>query len=675
MKIEVPGVGIVEFPDGTPSDVIENALSQYKTGGVSTNSAAIDQFKGKMASGFDGAMQGGTFGFGDELAGVRGAVFGQNQGPDGNLSRDYSGTMGERYASERDKIREQNQQSQQQNPMQFGVGQVAGAAVPAVMTAPVATGATALGTAGRGAGLGAVEGALQGGGNANGQDTAGQMIKGGIVGAGLGVAAPLLVGAAGAAKNAVKDPVTGAIDGMLNRANTGKANRSIMEMINRSKRSPDDIGGDIMRASQEGQPEYRLMDAAGQAGQRRASGVVRNGGDGAEELAQFLGDRQNAQAERVGGFVEDAFGFGGAPYVGKPGQSGAVLARPQSSAASAKDQLKTARGDNADEAYSAARGNSAPVDIRGALGVIDNRIGGMSGSGVVGDSIDGKLSGYRSRLAADPAPNGEISRELSDFDRVLGVKQSIQDDIGAAARAGRNNEARELGKLMAELDAALEKSSDMYRTANDGFREASRVIDSVDEGADMAKRGRSADNVPAFQRKTPDQQSAARIGYGDNLLGRIEANTAPTANKAKALQSPKRDAEAQAMALQPDLYAGRLGRENAMWETQNRALGGSKTADNLQDIGDTGALADTGRAIQGMLSGNFGQAASTVASRVGSMAKGENDATRQLIARALMSKDPVKALAPALRQDMKSKSARRMIEALLRQPMREASSQ
>lgn len=660
MRIEVPGVGIVEFPDGTPMETIEQALRAQMPdapGGVSTNSGAIDEFQGKMTSAFDGAMQGGTFGLGDEMAGVRGAVFGSNQGPDGNLSRDYSGTMGERYATERDKIRAQNAQSQQANPMQYGTGQVAGATVPALLSAPVATGATALGTIGRGAGLGAVEGALQGGGNADGQDTAGQMIKGGIVGAGLGMAAPMVVGAAGAAKNAVKDPVTGVIDGMLNRANTGKANRSIMQMIQRSKRSPDEIGSDIMRAAQEGQPEYRLMDAAGQAGQRRASGVVRNGGDGAEEIAQFLADRQNAQPERVGGFVEDAFGVRG------------------TTAAKTETALKDARGKAADVAYGEARGNAAPVDIRGALDVIDSRIGGMKGSGVSGDGIDGKLSVYRSRLAADPAPNGEISRELSDFDRVLGVKQSIQDDIGAAVRAGRNNEARELGKLMSELDGALEASSDMYRTANDGFRDASKVIDAVDGGADMAKRGRAADNVPAFQGMTTDQQGAARIGYGDNLLGRIEANTAPTANKAKILQSPKRDAEAQAMALQPDLYASRLGRENAMWETQNRALGGSKTADNLQDIGDTGPLADTGRAVQGLLSGNFGQAASTVASRLGSAAKGENDATRQLIARALMSKDPVKALAPVLRQDMKSKSTRRMIEALLRQPMREASSQ
>jgi ribosomal protein S9 len=53
------------------------------------------------------------------------------------------------------------------------------------------------------------------------------------------------------------------------------------------------------------------------------------------------------------------------------------------------------------------------------------------------------------------------------------------------------------------------------------------------------------------------------------------------------------------------------------------------------------------------------------------LAKGQNEATRKLIAKALMSSDPVAALAPVLRQEASSTAKRRMIEALIRQPMRE----
>ena len=297
----------------------------------------------------------------------------------------------------------------------------------------------------------------------------------------------------------------------------------------------------------------------------------------------------------------------------------------------------------------------------------------MKGSGVTGDSIDSKLSSYRSRLAADPAPNGEISRELSDFDRVLGVKQAIQDDIGAAVRAGRNNEARELGKLLSELDGALEQSSDMYRTANDGFREASKTIDAVDQGQQMSRSSaRAADTVPQFQGMTPDQQGAARVGYGDNLLGKIEANTSPTANKAKILQSPKRDAEATAMTVDPDLYGRRLSRENDMWETQNRALGGSRTADNLEDIADTGEIASgMGGAARSLANLQVGDALAKAGGALAPMAKGQNEATRELIARALMSNNPQEALAPALRQDMSSQAMRRILEVMLRNSGRE----
>lgn len=625
-------------------------------GGVSTNSEAVDQFQGKLTSAFDGAMQGGTFGLGDEMAGVRGAVFGATQGPDGNLSRDYSGSMADRYTAERDKVRAQNQQSQEQNPLQFGLGQAAGAMVPAAMAAPAATGGSLLGTTMRGAGIGAVEGGLQGAGGADGAPLGQSAMRGAGIGAALGGAAPGVIKGAAAAKNAVSNPVTGVIDTMVGRANQTKANRAIMDMMRSSKKTPDELGQAVMRAAQEGQPQYRLMDAAGIPGQRQASGLARAGGDSGAEIAEYLSQRQAGQGERVAGFVDEGFGLNG------------------TTAAQETDRLTSARSTQANAAYDAARGNASPVDVRGALGVIDNRIGGMQGSNVAGDSIDGKLAGYRKRLAADPAPDGEISRELSDFDRVLGVKQSIQDDIGAAVRAGRNNEARELGKLAAELDGALEASSDMYRTANDGFRDASRVIGAVDQGADMSRTARRAgDTVSQFAEMTPEQQQAARVGYGDSLLSKIEANTAPTANKAKILQSPKREAEAGAMALNPEKYQRRLGRENDMWEVQNRALGGSRTADNQQDIqGAKSAASGLMGAGRSALNFQFGDTAAQVGGVLGPMARGQNDATRQLIARALMSDDPVKALAPALRQDMGSQSKRRLIEALMRNSGREA---
>ena len=623
-------------------------------GGVSTAPGAVDDFKSKMGALVDGAHNGITFGHGDTLAGVKGAVFGQNTQEDGNLSADFSGTMADRYASERDKYREQQDQSQAENPNTYGGGNIMGAAVPAIAGGLLTGGQSMLGQAGYGMGIGAIEGALHGTGNADGKDVLTQGAKGALVGAGAGALAPVAVGAAGAIKNAAKDPVTGVVDALVGRANTGKANRAIMDAMRQSKKTPDELGQAVMRAAQEGQPEYRMMDAMGLPGQRSASGVARLGGEPGADIADFLNKRQAGQGERVAGFVDEGFGMNG------------------ETAKQAVGRMTADRKSAADAAYDAARGNAAPVDVRGALGVIDDRIGGMNGSNITGDSIDAKLAGYRNRLAADPAPDGEISRELSDFDRVLGVKQSIQDDIGAAVRAGRNNEARELGKVMAELDSALEQSSDMYRTANDGFRQSSQAIDAVDAGAGMSRpSARAADTTQQFQGMPPDQQQSARLGYGDELLRKLEANPSPTANKAKPLQSPKRDAEAQAMTVDPNLYKERLARENEMWETQNRALGGSRTADNQAD---QQAIEGLSGGVVGALRNSHGVVDMSVklADALKPLAKGQNEATRELIAKALMSKNPQEALAPALRQDMSSQKMRRIMEAIMRTSGREA---
>lgn len=624
----------------------EMGFPKQPVGGSSVDPQAVNEMQDKGRALATGVASGASFGFADNIAGVIEGAKELAQGRSFGQGYDYGTSMARQGAA----------LDQTANPGLMATGNIAGAAIPALAAAPLAGGSSLLGTMGRGGAIGAVEGALQGAGNADGQDVAGQTIRGALIGGTAGVAAPAVVAGGAALKNAMLDPATGVIDAMLGRASASKANRAVGSALRDSGRTQQEIVDAITRAAREGQPEYRLMDALGVAGQRQASGVARAGGDAAREITEFLEKRQLDQGDRVGGFIDEAFGTSG------------------TTAAKTRDSLTAARSAAADAAYGAARGNAAPVDVQGALGVIDARIGGMSGSGIAGDSIDSKLAAYRSRLAGDGAGLGPdvTGAELSDFDRVLGVKQAIQDDIGAAVRAGRNNEARELGKLVAELDAALEGSSDMYRAANDGFRDASRVIDAVDVGAGMATRGRAADNVPAFTAMPGAQQDAARIGYGDTLLNRLEAVTAPTANRAKPLLSTKRVQEADAMALGPTIYRDRLNRENEMWATQNRALGGSRTADNLQDVeaidGLAGGALDVARSAGNL---QFGDMVAKIGGLLGPMARGQTDGTRQLIAQALMSDDPVKALAPVLRQQMMSDAKRRTVEALLRQPLRE----
>lgn len=606
-----------------------------------------------------------TFGGVDELAAAAAALGGG----------DYDKTLAD--------ARKRLEIGREAAPVTSALSEIAGGVIPAGLAGKALGigmgGKSLLDTSLQGAKIGAAEGGLygflngEGGAGNRAADAASGTALGGLVGG----AAPSVIALGARGGRAVGDLLGGGVDALTNRANSGRANRAIMDVLRKSGIPADDVQAAVARAAQEGQPEFRLMDATGKAGQRKASGIVRSGGEGSESLANFLEQRQLDQPNRVSGFVEDAFGYKGSnkaagtdvvPYGhGFKDTPADVLRGKQVSAAQTKDALTKARSAVADAAYGAARKGAGPVDVRGALSVIDDRIGGMRGGNISGDSIDGRLSTFRKRLAANPAPKGEISRELSDFDRVLGVKQDVDDAIGAAVRAGRNNEARELGKLKSALDQALESSSDMYRKANDEFAKASRVIGAVDEGVGMARPGaRSADTIQSFKGMTPDQQAAARVGYGDRTLARIEANSSPTSNVAKALNSTKARDEVGAMALDPALMNARRLRENTMWETQNRALGGSRTADNLQDVADTGMIADVGRIVRDAATGRIGTALGTVANRVGSVASGQNEATRTLIARMLMSDNPQKALAQALRQEAGSQAKKRVIEAITR---------
>lgn len=618
---------------------ISKSLGLGVKGGSSANPAAVNDFQNRLTTMGANAANAAAFGLGDESQGVKAGIASMWNG----------GDFLPAYQKERDAVRADMATINQKYPSAAVAGKLAGAAIPALATAPFATGKGLLDTGLRAMGIGSAEGALQGAGNADGRDLLAETLKGGLVGAGAGLAAPVVVGLSKMGINAFKE----GIPSLLGKAVTSKANRALFRAMDRSGKTAQELDAMIAAAKSAGQPEFALVDALGLPGQRLANGLTRAGGAPGDEVAAYLASRQAGQAERVGSFVEDAFGVGG------------------TTAAKTKEGLVKARADAANAAYDAARSGANPVDVRGALGVIDARTGGMKGSGVTGDGIDAKLMGYRSRLAAQPGPDG-VMRELSDFDRVLGLKQAVQDDIGAAVRAGRNNEARELGKLVTELDKALEGASAGYRAANDGFRQASKVIDAVDQGAMMAARGRAADNVPKFGAMAAAERDAARVGYGDDLLKKLEALAAPTSNRAKPLLSPKRVAEANAMATDPKLYADRLARENTMWETQNRALGGSQTANNLADqeamTGLAGGALDALRSAGNL---NFGDTVAKIVAALKPLAKGQNEPTRALIAQALLSGNPAQALAPAIAQSAKSAKISRMLEAILRQPTRE----
>lgn len=620
-------------PEQRAANIAANAGNQAE---IDAAAMPKPEAPGKLMTALLGANQGVTFGFGDEMAA-------------GLMALSPNTTYDQALASNRGLL----QSAKEANPgtalvseiggsvtSGLGAAKMAGAGLkslaPRIMSA-LSGGGLAGGVA-RGAAIGAAEGGLYGAGSADGADMGQAIGKGALLGAGMGAAAPVAIAGVSKGANAAIDAVGGVLPFGIGSA--GRSNRAMQTALARSGMTVDQVDEAVKAATREGQPTFTIADALGNPGQRELSKIARQPGDGRKEIVDFLMQRQSGQGRRLGPMLADA------------------LDAPDT-ALQRTERLTAERGAAADIAYSAARGNAAPVDVRGALAAIDDRIGGMKGSGVTGDSIDARLSSYRSRLAAQPGPDG-VMRELSDFDRVLGVKQAVQDDIGAAIRAGRNNEARELGKLQTALDAALESSSDMYRTANDDFRDASRVIGQIDAGkAATSGRVRSADILDQYGKLTLDQQGAFKAGYADPLLAKVEGG-AQGVNKARALMDDATTAELGAMAKDPAMLQRQIGRENTMFETAAQAMGGSRTADNLQDIAESGKF-DTGMLVN-LLSGRFGTAAAQLLPKLA----GQTDATRAKIAKMLLSTDAKGVLAPIAKKTANSDATKRVIEEILR---------
>ncbi|WP_146038665.1 hypothetical protein [Paracoccus sp. SY] len=602
-------------------------------------------FGGRTGAAMQGAGQGLSFGAMDEVVGALHGLTGP-------------GSYAENSAYARDVMRDDLARARDEHPVVAYGAEIAGGAASSIGAAS-ALGMTGAGTLGaqarQGAALGAAEGAVYGGMSAEGgaAERAAGAAKGAGIGGLTGFAAPYAIEGA---RRGFDTLVGGPVASMRSAPSQVRASRAVQTAVDRSGRSVDEIEAGIRNAHAAGQTGYAIADATGYSGQRMLAGAARTPGDGRQEIVEFLTRRQDGQGRRIAGALDDALNAPRNPQ-NLPAVPGGQAPKDfrGATADAVRDRLTRARNTVADAAYEAARRDAGPVDVRNALSVIDERIAPMQGSGIAGDGIDAKLTRYRSRLAAQPggeAYPGASSVELSDFNRILGVKQDIADDIGAAVRAGRNYEARTLMQLKDALDQALEGASGAYREANDGFARASRVIDQIDAGkAATSPRARVADTLGHYRAQTPEGQAAFRAGYTDPLMAKIE-NSAPGVNKARPFLSDGATEELRAMAKDPDDLLSFLQRENTMFQTANAASGGSMTADNLADSADV--LTRGSSAVGNLLTGNFVGAARQIADGVMNTLSGRNTATREEIARMLLSGDIRDVLAPAIERELQN---------------------
>lgn len=629
------------------------------TGGVTANPEAVADLRdNRIPAAITGFRDTGLFGLADEIRGVMGAI-------------DPNDT----YQAARDDERYRQALAQHDYPGSYLTGQiggglttglaVAGPLDDALRSVPGFRGTGTVGRVARGTGAGAIEGGAYGFGSGEGfDDRFTQTLAYGGVGAGLGAALPAT---AEIARRLVLRPV-GAATGIGNQT---RAANTVMRALEDAGYTPDQIDDALRVAAAEGQDVFNVADVLGIAGRRALAGVTTQPGPARVLADEALTSRQNNQTTRLAQFVEEAMD--------------SRNTRAQQTAAATAE-----RGAAGNVNYSAARANAQPVDVRGVLSAIDDQIGPMRNTTITGEGVDARLDGIRRRLAGTLTENGEaMPAELSDLPRLIRLYGEIGDDIGAATRAGRGFEAGQLRRVQEALGAALEDASPDWRTANANFAGASRVVEAPEAGR-RANVGtvRSADvadqwsDIEARISRIPgltdaeraqyveEARQGFRIGYADRDLAAIEG-ARDSRNMAGALfENDRQRANYGLMATDPDLFFRRVGRESAMSETRNAALAGSQTAANLADQ----AMVDGADVpiIANLLSGNFTGAAAQTAGRGLQAAQGSNEATREMIARILLSNQPgtvAQGILPAQRNEAVSRIVAGLLRGAGREPV------
>jgi hypothetical protein len=475
----------------------------------------------------------------------------------------------------------------------------------------------------------AADGGIYGGVNGffdNGNSLGGAA-QGAATGAALGGAIPLVTAAGGAALA----PITSNIRARINPEQS--ASMRLAAALENSGQSQAGVQGKIADATASGQDQYALMDALGQRGQRAASSVVR-AGEGGEGLANFLQNRQSGQPDRIVNILDDALGTNG--QTAKQASTGlmqqaATDARPLYQQAEA---VKPVWSDRAQQFY------DDPITQSGlARGMEIQRLEALA-NGTKYNPHDLAVTGFDD--------NGNIISKVPNMRSIDAVKKGFDAMLedyrdGTTGRLMLDQKGRAIDAVRRSFLGEVDSMNPVYAEARKAWAGPASIDSAIDLGQNAAQRGRAADNIGVLNSLTQPQQQGFRHGYADILSGKIERNAGPSTNSTRPLTSPKAAQELEALSLYqgpnmpgaPNQLAQRVGREQDMFNTYQRAMTGSRTADNLAD-GEAQQVDP--HMIADLLQGRFMAAGAKAVRSAGNKLTGFTPDVRDAYGRMLMSK-------------------------------------
>jgi hypothetical protein len=491
------------------------------------------------------------------------------------------------------------------------------------------------------AGLGGVSGFNEGNGLT-------ERLTNAATGAGAGALFGGALPVVGAIAKGVTAPIFANVKARINPE--GYANSQIARGVAESGQTPAQLGQAVADGNAAGQP-FTLADAMGNPGQRMLSTVTRAPGEGRTAAVDFLNNRQAGQADRVGDILDTGLGAGG-------------------TARQTADQLtQTARNESA-PFYQKALDKKPVWSDRMQQFFDDPATTGGLKEGVAVQRLEALAEGKK----FDPNDYA-ITHFDENGDPVLGavpnmrtinlIKKGWDNQLeqyrdGTTGKLMLDEKGRALDNVRRSFLKEVDSLNPDYATARALYAGPAQVRDAVTAGTQAAMRGRAADNIARFRAMTDPSKQGYRTGYADTRVGAIERAPQGT-NVVRPLASQKAQQELGELSLhqgpvQPGQAAPMqqgLNREQTMFETRNQALGGSKTADNLND---DAALGVNPHLVGQIVTGNWHGAIGTALRAGHNALTGNTPEVRAAVGRMLLDQ----GVTPARLQDAVGRTVARI---------------
>lgn len=393
----------------------------------------------------------------------------------------------------------------------------------------------------------------------------------------------------------------------------------------------------------EGKP-VTVMDVGGPATARLARTVATLPGQGSGDLVDFLGQRQADQGARIVSDIKGKLGDGS-------GLSELV------------DHLSADQENNASPLYKGAfkaNQNVASPEIDQILETPAGKVALKSAAAKMRN--DRTLAGVPDAELRDQAydtgqytpGSGGIASGLKM--RTLDyVKRSLDDQIGAAQRAGENDNVRILtgmkNSLVKELDEAdvtaragpnsTKPEGGLYAQARRAYAEPAQIKDAIEAGRNFTSVA-DPDELAGIVRKIPEaQRPYFQIGAARKLTDLINSVSVRRDAVARVFGSPTMRAQID-VVFGPGAtedFAKAMTTERGMSSTNRFVTGNSTTANKLADIEDTAHWVERG--MVGFAQGGRRGAMNAIANlpeRVKAAFNQMDEPTRDALAKLLMAR-------------------------------------